>query len=183
MSFLRGVADDGPGSAAQPSRWRPDRIPRRTRNLALAMTMAGTIAFFGARAFVPTSADPWLDAAPKSRSIYQAAIPTPSPTSSNRDVTSISDGQQEYAIATHELRGLSPDTQPGTTLHLWVAWDPSFVKGPQVQRLLKNATLSRFIESVTPSGPTVAILAVPSAKVADLMYGDLYGRLSVSVPR
>jgi hypothetical protein len=149
------------------------------------MAVAGAVAFFGARAFVPTGGSSWAEAAPISSSIYEVATPTPSVLAASPPPGDIRIGQkhQEYAIATHELRGLAPDAQPGTALELWVAWDPSYVKGPQVQRLLKRATLSRFIEPVTPSGPVVAVLAVPAGKVGDLMYGDLYGQLSVTVPR
>jgi hypothetical protein len=74
------------------------------------------------------------------------------------------------------------DIAPGTALDLWVSWDDAFTKGPQVQRLMKKASLARMIEPVTPEGPVVAVLSVPESSLGDLVYGDLFGSLAVAIP-
>jgi hypothetical protein len=108
-------------------------------------------------------------------------MPSPSPSGPALDPGGQTD-VVEYAVSLHELRGLPPDAGLGTVLDLWVAWDAAYAEGPQIQRLVRSVTLSRLIEPVTPEGPVVAVLSVPERSVGKLMYGDLYGSLSATLP-
>lgn len=89
----------------------------------------------------------------------------------------------EYAIGLHDLEGLAPDTPSGTRLQLWVAWDPPLVKEPRVQRLVDEVVLEKVIPPTLPEGPHVAVLSLRPRQVPRLLYGDLWGRLSVVMLR
>ncbi len=189
MSFLWGTADDGSGSAALTSKRLPDRIPRRIRNLVAASVMGAVVAVGAAQLFFrPTPAPGWVaSSAGQGGRGVRGVHPSPSPTSIATTIplaTPTPTGAlalREYALAISELHGLPPDVQPGQQLELWVAWDPEFSDGPQIQRLLKTVTLTRFVEPVTADGPRVVILSVPVNRVGDLMYGDRFGSLSVTL--
>ncbi|MFN2388733.1 MAG: hypothetical protein ABR575_03890 [Actinomycetota bacterium] len=87
-----------------------------------------------------------------------------------------------YAIAVPELQGLPPDASPGTHLEVWVAWDPPVTDQPRIQRLLPDVVLQRIVAPTTPGAPPVALLLVPRKSMTDLLWGDRYGALSVTVP-
>ncbi|HVF53002.1 MAG TPA: hypothetical protein VNC78_05270 [Actinomycetota bacterium] len=94
----------------------------------------------------------------------------------------ISQGRRHtYAISVLDLAGLPPDARPGTIIELWVAWDPPVTKSAQVQRLLKNVVLERIIPGPVVEAPSMALLSVLPRQVPDLLYGDRYGSLSVTV--
>ena len=97
------------------------------------------------------------------------------------EATATDDNEVDYAIAAAELSGLSPDAAPGTLLDLWVAWDPPITDKPQVQPLLRGVRLNRIVPPVTPEGPEVALLSVRPSQVSDLIWGDRYGSLSVTM--
>jgi hypothetical protein len=86
-----------------------------------------------------------------------------------------------YALAVPELNGLSEDAAPGTRLELWVAWDPPVTKESRVQRLLADVILEEIIAPVLPEAPATAVLSVPEKRVPDLLWGDRYGSLSVTM--
>ncbi|HEY7875364.1 MAG TPA: hypothetical protein VIG64_09605 [Actinomycetota bacterium] len=88
---------------------------------------------------------------------------------------------REYAIEVEELQGLPPDVVPGTRLELWVTWERAAGGAPKLQKLMANASLARVVPSLTPQGPTTAILGIPVHRMPDLLYADGYGRLSVTV--
>ena len=176
---------DGSGNAALTSKRLPDRIPRRIRNLVVASVLGALVAVGAAQLFFRSPSAPgWV-----AGSTEQEMHPSPSPTSVATTIPLVTGtptpteapALREYALAISELHGLPPDVQPGQQLELWVAWDPEFSEGPQIQRLLKTVTLTRFVEPVTADGPRVVILSVPEKRVGDLMYGDRFGSLSVTL--
>lgn len=146
---------------------------------------AGAVVAVGAAQLLFGSSPPtgWAAASPDGALTSPAptSVVTTSPVVIPSPTTTTAPALREYALAVSELHGLPPDVQPGQQLELWVAWDREFSEGPQIQRLLKVATLARFVEPVTADGPRVAILSVPVKSVGDLMYGDLYGQISVTM--
>lgn len=184
MSFLLGTAEDGSGSAALTSKRLPDRIPRRVRNLIVASAVGAIVAVGVAQIFFrqPTKVG-WSDPAEAPAPFTHAsasAIPTPI-TSGSPTPPPPTGTTREYAVDVSDLLGLPPDVQPGQVMEIWVAWDPAVTKGPQIQRLLKVVTLQRFVEPVTMDGPRVAVLSVPRERIGDLMYGDMFGSLTVTL--
>ena len=185
MSSLWGAADDGSGNAALPSRRLPDRFPRRVRNLFGASAAGAVVAIVAAQIVFGSPA--------KQESFYPdegmvdvsllPSSPAPTPMSSLDPGGSLGSPADlsEYAVAVTELQGLPPDVQPGQSFDLWVAWDPVVSDGPQIQRLLKQVRIARFIEPTTFEGPMVAVLSVPTRRVGDLMYGDRFGSFNVTL--
>lgn len=92
-------------------------------------------------------------------------------------------GLRTYAMPFTELAGLAPETAPGTMLELWVAWDPPVTEEPRVQRLLRNVLMQQILPAPTPELPSVVLIAVRPRDTADLIYGDRYGSLSVTMPK
>ena len=189
MKFLSGAAEGGEGSAALPLKRRPDRfLTSRISNLLIVAIISGTVAMIAAKVLLPPSSGIRMD---RDQSEFDqsgfetstAPVVTPSTVPSTSDQLSATIARRDYAIGLHEIRGLPPDTSPGTPLELWVAWDDAYTKRPQVQKLVRSVTLVRFIEPVTPEGPIVAVLSIPESAVRAVMYGDLYGSFSVALLR
>jgi hypothetical protein len=82
-----------------------------------------------------------------------------------------------------ELPGLPPDATPGTKLDLWVTWQPPVTREPKVQLLIEDVTLETISAPITVDGPYVANLLVGKKELPDLLYGDRFGDLNVSVSR
>ena len=185
MKFLSGIAEDGSGNAALTSTRLPDRIPRRVRNLIVASAVGALVAFGAAQIFFrQPSRVGWQDPAEASAPFTYATpstIPTPVVSGPPSGTTPPEGTTREYAVEVSDLLGLPPDIPPGKVMEIWVAWDPAVAKGPQIQRLLKTVTLERFVEPVTMDGPRVAVLSVPRERIGDLMYGDLFGSLAVTL--
>ncbi|HEX2239804.1 MAG TPA: hypothetical protein VHJ82_01490 [Actinomycetota bacterium] len=116
--------------------------------------------------------------------------PDPSPTGNSvRSAPSFSPGTQApqpdgetYALALPSLRGLPSDTPPGTPLKLWAAWEPPITKQPRIQVLIERVVLRAIVPPTDPGAPPTALLWVPVERIPDLLYGDRYGALSVTVP-
>lgn len=184
MRFLSGAAEDGEGSAALPSMRRPDRLlSHRAFNLLIVSAVAAVIGLVAARVVFPSSPKqvrPSL--ASLGSEVESLGNVQPSPSISAPGYATDEAPSLEYAVGLHDLRGLPLDTSPGTQLELWVAWDDAYAEGPQVQKLARSVTLSRFIEPATPEGPVVAVLLVPEKAMRAVMYGDLYGSFSVARP-
>ena len=185
MRFLSGVAEGGEGSAALPlTRRPPERLmSRRMANLLMVAAATGVVAMVAAKmVFPPTPsaiASPITD---QSEALVTEVAPSPlQPESTPGPIASHGSGR-DYAVGLHDLRGLPPDTAPGTALELWVAWDDAYAQGPQIQKLVKSVTLVRFIEPTTPEAPVVAVLSVPERSMRAVMYGDVYGSFSVALP-
>lgn len=182
MRFLSGVAEDGKGSAALPLTRRPDRLmSRRMANLLIVAGAAALIGTIAAKMVFPSTPNPVMTPAEDAPvEIIMSADPQTTPT----PIAAVTpaDDRRDYAVGLHELRGLPLDASPGTRLELWVAWDRAVAEGPQMQKLVKSVTLSRFIEPVTPEGPVVVVLSVPEKAMRAVMYGDLYGSFSVALP-
>lgn len=111
----------------------------------------------------------------------EASSPSPFATVSPGLGAAARTDEVDYAIAVTELSGLSPDAAPGTLLDLWVAWDPPITDEPHVQPLLRSVRLTRIVAPVTPEGPAVALLSIRPSQVSDIIYGDRYGALSVTM--
>ncbi len=147
-------------------------ISRRSVNLGLAAAAAGLVV----TVVVSSLASPTTPRSPR-RVAASPTIPVSSPTPIR------SPEQRVYALSLSELSGLPPDAPPGTPLQLWVAWDPPITRGPKIQILVPRATLERIVPGITPEAPATALLAVPLRTVTDLLYGDRYGALSVTLLR
>lgn len=88
---------------------------------------------------------------------------------------------QSYAVDVARLAGLPPDAAPGTRLTLWVAWGPRVSKVPRIQKLIPSLTLERLIPPIVDGAPTTAMLAIPQRHLSDMLYGDRFGSLAVTV--
>jgi hypothetical protein len=151
-------------------------MTRRTRNLLLAALVPVIVVVVGASLFWPSSSTPRNDAFDATQQAAPAAkAPTPAPS------TAPTADRKTYAIPVPELAGLAATAAPGTRLELWVAWEPPITKSPKVQRLLKDVTLEKIVPPSVPEAPATAILSLPEAAVPDLLYGDRYGALSVTM--
>ena len=91
------------------------------------------------------------------------------------------DGVRSYAVLLPRLQGLPPDAPPGTRMELWVSWEPPVTEEPEFQRLLDEVVLERIIPPHAAEAPATAVLLVPEEEVGDLLYGDRYGTLSVTL--
>ena len=86
-----------------------------------------------------------------------------------------------YAVPAREVAGLPPDVQAGTTVDLWVAWDPPLTKKPRLQSLLQGVVLEKIAPPVTPDGSAAALFLVPRPDVDRLIWADRYGSLSATI--
>ena len=164
---------------------------KRLRNLALSACVGILLASVASQ--VLTS-----DVAPQETSRVALESPSPTATAGDSVTSKPSDSQQSmdaenptpsiaatherhYAIAVADLGGLPADAPPGTTLDLWVTWDPPVTEKPTVQRLLKGVVLERIVPAITPNGPDAALLTVETDQLSSLIFGDRYGVLSVAL--
>lgn len=85
-----------------------------------------------------------------------------------------------YALAVEELQGLPLDAPPGTRVTLWVTWSRPLTPGPRVQLLSRGVALSRI--AGLPGRSPVAVLSVPAPDLPDVLYGDRFGKLNVTIP-
>ncbi|MQB00416.1 MAG: hypothetical protein GEU78_09020 [Actinobacteria bacterium] len=85
-----------------------------------------------------------------------------------------------YAVSTFDLQGLPPDATGGTLLEVWVAWEPPIVDSPRYQKLLPEVRLEKVVPGLTPDAPATALLQVKVKELADLLYADRWGQLSVA---
>jgi hypothetical protein len=149
-------------------------ISRKTRNILLAAVVPIVVAV-GASLLWPSSPGDTAVKAP--RRVDTRVAETPAPVETAGPVGR----RKTYAMAVPELAGLSSSAVPGTRLELWVAWDPPLTKSPKIQRLLKDVILEKIVPPTVPEAPATAILSVPERAVPDLLYGDKYGSLSVTM--
>ena len=152
-------------------------MSRRIRNLAVVGGAVAMLSFLvvsrlGGTAYAPRPAGIVV-------SPTIAASPTPRATSTVLPGPAIRGELHSYAVPLTELRGLAPDAVPGTPLDLWVTWHSPIRKSPQVQLLLRSVELQKIIPNVTPQAPPTVLLGVERGEIADLLYGDRYGSLSV----
>lgn len=160
---------------------RLGRMTTTTRKFALFGGVAAVLIFVGWDVFAGLTSP-----APAARE--PAPVDAPSPIAS---VPSLEPSVEEsagtarstvsYAIALAELAGLSPNATPGTTLQLWVTWDPPVTKRPRLQKLLDGVVLDEIAPPVTPDGPHVALLSVARNQLDELLWADRYGSLSAAV--
>lgn len=108
--------------------------------------------------------------------------PTPLPAGATSVPIAPTRGSETYAVALPALRGLPPEVPPGTTVKVWAAWEPPITKQPRIQVLIERAVVQAIIPATDPSAPPTVLLWVPAARIPDLLYGDRYGALSVTLP-
>ncbi len=89
--------------------------------------------------------------------------------------------RRSYAIGLHDLDGLPPDAAPGTRVELWVAWDPPVTEQTEVHKLIDDVVIEKLIPPVVPEGPVSVVLSIRAKDFSDLVWGDRYGALSVSI--
>jgi hypothetical protein len=109
-----------------------------------------------------------------------AATPMPVRGPASGEAT-IGDGYRSYALEVTELDGLPPDAPPGTLLEVWVTWEPPLTRKIKIQKLIPRARLEKIIPNIVPEAPATALVSVPRSTIVDLMYGDRFGRLGVTV--
>lgn len=160
-----------PGARPEADERRSHRISARSLRLILLAMSVLIAGFVGTNLFRVPAGAPQSQKPVETPLAQSAALPQTSPVSNTR----------AYALPTSEIPGLPVDASPGTRLEVWVAWDPPVTRGPRVQRLLDEVTLQRLVPPATPEGPTGAILEVKRSQVADLLFGDRWGSLSVVV--
>jgi len=149
-------------------------ISRRVRNLLLAaaIPILGVIVVFS---MLPSSDEGVDIPAPGDR------VPSQEP--ATQPVAPSNGDLRSYAVSAAEVAGLSVDTPQGTRLELWVAWDPPVTKEPRVQRLVDEVVLERIVPPTVPEAPATAILLIAPQSVDEVIYGDIWGRLSaVALP-
>lgn len=178
----------GPGSAAPPAGWRPDRIlSRRWVNLgATAAGSAGVVLialnlFFGA---APKAATESWNAPEVEMAGVATPIASPVSAQSMQPTPTLASAApagstRRYAVALTELRGLPADAPSGTQLEMWVIWDRPVTSRPKMQRLIPLVTLERIAPPIAEGAPSVALLQVRPRDIPDLLWGDRYGTLSV----
>ena len=145
-------------------------ISRRVRNLLLAaaVPVVGVVAIFG---MLPSS-DTGAHVPVPERATRMGPATEP--------VAPIAGDLRSYAVSASEVAGLSVDAPPGTRMELWVAWEPPVTKEPRVQRLVDQVVLERIVPPTVPEAPPTAILLIAPKSVDEVIYGDIWGRLSVA---
>ncbi|HVM35381.1 MAG TPA: hypothetical protein VM784_08560 [Actinomycetota bacterium] len=144
-------------------------IPTRVRNLLIAGLAPVVVLTYL-----------WAGGSPPAHNAEHAAAPAsfspaPAPAATNDP------NRRTYAVALPALRGLPEDAPPGTRLDLWVTWNDRVKTDERLQHLLDDVRLERVAPPVTPESVPAAILSVPKAAVADLLYGDLFGNFAVTM--
>jgi hypothetical protein len=144
-------------------------ISRRARNflLAAAVPIAAVVGVFS---MLPSTDEVATARAP----VERATPPDPAPHPAKPADADL----RSYAVSATEVAGLSIDTTPGTRMELWVAWQPPVTKEPRVQRLVEEVVLEKIVPPTVSEAPPTAVLLIAPKSVDEVIYGDLYGRLS-----
>ena len=146
-------------------------MPRRIRNLAIVGVVVALASFLVVSRIDPATPSPRVAVDPATPGSSTLAPPETTPTMEPSPDTNLA----SYALPLSELRGVPPDIPSGSTLELWVTWEPPITKEAQVQLLLREVTLQKIIPTTDPEGPPTALLGVRDAQIGDLIYGDRYG--------
>ena len=156
-------------------------MPRRFRNLALAGGIAVAVALFAAGFLLP-SADPAPSGGSATTEVDEVAdVPAAAPSPTATSPRSVTPERRIYAVSLPRLQGLAATAAPGTRLELWVAWEPPITKAPRFQKLREDVVLEEIVPPPIPEAPPTALLSVDEAGVADLLYADRFGALTVTV--
>jgi hypothetical protein len=194
--FLQVVAPSGHGSATGleattsqdddfnpygewPGARAPDVIVTRRRGrfkrVAIAFALPLAAFFVMMKLLTPQS-----EVAPVET--FEPPITTPEPTPEpNSPMPSAATGFRSYALEITALDGLPPNASPGTALEIWVTWEPPVTRSIRVQKLIPRVYVQKIIPNIVPEGPATAMLRIPKDDVADVLYGDRFGRLSAIV--
>lgn len=122
----------------------------------------------------------FMFASMRAPNVADRPVPAPSAPASPTGGVERSD-LRSYAVALPELQGLSPDTEPGAAIELWVTWDTPGDKKPRLEPLIERAVLERIVPPLLPGAPDTALLKVPATDIPDLLLADRYGLLSAAV--
>jgi hypothetical protein len=95
--------------------------------------------------------------------------------------TTLNVRRSSYALIESDVTGLPPDAAPGTHLELWVSWGPPVTNKPKLQLLLRDVLLEKIIPGFTPEAPSTILLSIRSKDIADMLWADRFGSLSVVV--
>ena len=165
----------------------------KNKNLAYAAGIFFAVvyvgwAFFGRGGAAPSASGSmtYSGATPPALTDGSSATPmsagaaTPPPVASTPAAPAV-DERRSYALSEADVTGLPRDAAAGTHLELWVACEPPVTKAPKLQRLLKDVVLERIIPGVIPEAPSTIMLSVRADAVADLLWADRFGNLSVVV--
>jgi hypothetical protein len=165
------------GTSLDPGGTRSSGIlSRRVRNLVLAAAVP-IVAVVVVVAIWPSAGD----LSPSSRSVMRRVFPEPEVPTPGQSPTIQRPDLRSYAVSANELQGLPFDSPPGTRIELWVAWEPPITDKPRVHLLVSGVVLEKIAPPTIPDGPHTAVLLVPPKRIPDVIYGDLYGRLSAVV--
>jgi hypothetical protein len=158
-----------PPSEAKPRRFGAP-VSRRVRNLCLAAAVPIAVVIVAFSLF-PTTDEPAAIREPKPPRAASEPVP-------EADIPHDSD-LRSYSVSATEVAGLSLDSRPGSRLDLWVAWEPPITKEPRVQRLVEGVVLEKIVPPTVPEAPPTAVLLIAPRFVDEIIYGDIWGRLSV----
>jgi hypothetical protein len=115
---------------------------------------------------------------PSGESSPQVAVPTPSAEAPNLPGS----GRPErlYSIPLYRLNGLSPSTQPGTGLEVWVSWSGKVLDDPKLQRLIPRVLLESIESGPSPEAPSIVTLRVPDKQIPNLIWAELFGEIAIA---
>ena len=155
----------------------------RTRNLALGGSTLFIVVLLVAGRSQPV-ADPRSAASPPDAVLASPTVPFPTGAPSPFETPVGPNGREmdTYAVDVSLLKGFPPDAAPRDVFDIWVAWDRSVVKRPNMQLLLEGVVLEKIAPPVTEHGPYVAIFLMTRKQSLDFLYAEKYGALSVTRP-
>jgi hypothetical protein len=152
-------------------------MSRKLRNLLLGSGLIVAAVFFATSFFFSSG-----KTTPRRSAMTPIVTPPPTPTPSEPSAQRESvAGSRIYAVSLPRLQGLPANASAGTNLEVWVAWEPPITKAPRFQKLLEGVVLKEIVPPPIPEAPPTALLAVSSDQVADLLYADRFGSLSVLI--
>lgn len=172
---LQVATRSGSGSAARALGSGLAGIPSRIKRLALAggalllVIYLGWDMLSGLTSGAATPAPPIVSTSP---------VMSPSPVTTPAHPSS---GRAGYWVDIAEVTGLSPQTPVGTSVDLWVAWDPPLTKRPDIRHLLSDVLVEEIAPPLSPGDPTGVLLSIARRDRDDLLWADRYGSLSATI--
>ena len=172
---LQVATRSGSGSAARALGGGLAGIPSRTKRLALAGSVFLFVIYLGWDMFSGITGG--AGATPMSPIVSASPVTAPSPAPS----TPTPAGRAGYWVDVAEISGLSPQTPVGTTIDLWVAWDPPLTKQPEIRHLLDGVVVQEIAPPISASDPTGVLLSIDRKDRDALLWADRYGSLSATI--
>lgn len=172
---LQVATRSGSGSAARALGGGLAGIPSRTKRLALASGVFLFVIYLGWDMLAGMTGGAGAAPVAPIASGSPTASPSPVPT------TSRPTGRAGYWVDIAEVSGLSPQTPIGTSLDLWVAWDPPLTKQPEIRHLLDDVVVEQIAQPITAGDPTGVLLSLDRQDRDALLWADRYGSLSATI--